>query len=302
MNSRSTKCFNDKHSFVRLFGLANKVVIFDEVHTYDSYTGTILNSLIRLLSQLDCTIIILSATLSNAAKRMLLGASVSSSIPNNYPQIVKASIKVLAAANCTVCWVGEDSLLFYSAGQSPTADTRNFRKQMNLASSKKTRLEAARRMFAKRFPSVDLKETTLSDLMGMEGKRIKQLYEEKALRCQVGWAGRSYTPGKFVLSDLTNKIITASNSALYAIALSAVYSLCYSPHIGFVHSGGPLPFVYDIADLYKENACIDLAFEITKELAGEYNRYYVSNMFRKRIISLGVLENISKDIEKVLGE
>lgn len=83
---------NAKHSFVRLFGLANKVVIFDEVHTYDSYTGTILNSLIRLLSQLNCTIIILSATLSNAAKRMLLGANISSSIPNNYPQIVKASI------------------------------------------------------------------------------------------------------------------------------------------------------------------------------------------------------------------
>lgn len=216
--------------------------------------------------------------------------------------VTHEAIKVLAAANCTVCWVGEDSLLFYSAGQSPTADTRNFRKQMNLASSKKTRLEVARRMFAKRFPSVDLKETTLSDLMGMEGKRIKQLYEEKALQYQVGWAGRSYTPGKFVLSDLTNKIITASNSALYAIVLSAVYSLGYSPHIGFVHSGSPLPFVYDIADLYKENACIDLAFELTKELAGEYNRYYVSNMFRKRIISLGVLENISKDIEKVLGE
>lgn len=216
--------------------------------------------------------------------------------------VTHEAIKVLAAANCTVCWVGEDSLLFYSAGQSPTADTRNFRKQMNLASSKKTRLEVARRMFAKRFPSVDLNETTLSDLMGMEGKRIKQLYEEKALRYQVGWAGRSYTPGKFVLSDLTNKIITASNSALYAIVLSAVYSLGYSPHIGFVHSGSPLPFVYDIADLYKENACIDLAFELTKELAGEYNRYYVSNMFRKRIISLGVLENISKDIEKVLGE
>lgn len=216
--------------------------------------------------------------------------------------ITHEAIKVLAAANCTVCWVGEDSLLFYSAGHSPTADTRNFRKQMNLASSKKTRLEVARRMFAKRFPSVDLKETTLSDLMGMEGKRVKQLYEEKALQYQVGWAGRSYTPGKFVLSDLTNKIITASNSALYAIVLSAVYSLGYSPHIGFVHSGSPLPFVYDIADLYKENACIDLAFELTKELAGEYNRHYVSNMFRKRIISLGVLENISKDIEKVLGE
>jgi len=55
---------NVKHFFVRTFGLAGKVVILDEVHSYDVYTGTILNSLVKALRQIGCTVIILSATLT----------------------------------------------------------------------------------------------------------------------------------------------------------------------------------------------------------------------------------------------
>lgn len=55
---------NVKHGFVRTFGLAGKVVILDEVHSYDSYTGTILDSLVKALNEIHCTVIILSATLS----------------------------------------------------------------------------------------------------------------------------------------------------------------------------------------------------------------------------------------------
>lgn len=57
-----------RHWFVRLFGLANKVVIFDEVHAYDTYTSTLLDRLIEWLSALECTVILLSATLPS--KRM----------------------------------------------------------------------------------------------------------------------------------------------------------------------------------------------------------------------------------------
>ncbi len=52
-----------RHWFVRLFGLANKVVIFDEVHAYDTYTSTLLDRLMEWLSKLDCSVILLSATL-----------------------------------------------------------------------------------------------------------------------------------------------------------------------------------------------------------------------------------------------
>jgi len=67
---------NVKHGFVRAFGLAGKVVILDEVHSYDAYTGTLLDALVSLLRSLHCTVIILSATLNQARRRTLLGAEV----------------------------------------------------------------------------------------------------------------------------------------------------------------------------------------------------------------------------------
>ena len=66
---------NVKHGFVRTFGLAGKVVILDEVHSYDVYTGTLLKVLVSALRQLQCTVIILSATLSTDKRRELLGVA-----------------------------------------------------------------------------------------------------------------------------------------------------------------------------------------------------------------------------------
>ena len=62
-----------KHFFVRQFGLAGKVVVLDEVHTYDLYTGTLIDVLVRRLRDLHCTVLILSATLTKARRRELLG-------------------------------------------------------------------------------------------------------------------------------------------------------------------------------------------------------------------------------------
>lgn len=215
--------------------------------------------------------------------------------------ITHEAVKVAAAANCAVCWVGEDSLLFYAAGVVPTADSRNLRRQVELAGDPKQALEVARRFFARRFPDADLKGKTLQQMMGMEGHRVRTLYRFKAEYYQVGWKGRSFVPNKFELSDVTNQVLTACNAALYGILCSSINSLGYSPHIGFIHSGSPLPFVYDLADLYKEHLCIDLAFSLTKDLAGRYNKHKVSTAFRKRVLEMNLLGLIGDDISSLLG-
>jgi CRISPR-associated protein Cas1 len=74
----------------------------------------------------------------------------------------------------------------------------------------------------------------------------------------------------------------------------------YLPHIGFVHSGSPLLFVYDLADLYKEHLCIDLAFFLTRELAGKYDKHKISGAFRERVLERYLLARIGPDIEDVL--
>ena len=216
--------------------------------------------------------------------------------------VTHEAVKTAAAANCSLCWVGEDSLLFYAAGYSPTANSRNLLRQAWLAAHPEHSVSVARDFFARRFPEADLEKKTLQEMMGMEGLRVRRLYDEKARQYNVGWKGRVFTPGNFELSDLTNQILTSTNAALYGILCSCVHSLGYSPHLGFIHSGSPLPFIYDLADLYKAELCIDLAFSLTLHLAGVYNKYTVSEAFRKRVLETKLLERIPEDIEGLIGE
>lgn len=215
--------------------------------------------------------------------------------------ITHDAVKTATSANCSVCWVGEDSLLFYAAGFLPTADTRNLKQQMALAADPEKSVTVARRMFARRFPDAELNGKSLKEMMGMEGHRVRSLYQAKAEEYQVGWKGRKFVPGKFETSDVTNQILTSSNAALYGILCSAVHSMGYSPHIGFIHSGSPLPFIYDLADLYKEHLCIDLAFALTRDMAGRYNKHKVSEAFRERVIEMDLLAKLADDIAEVLG-
>ena len=174
------------------------------------------------------------------------------------------------------------------------------RTQMLLAADDDKSVEVARRLFARRFPLAKLAGKSLKEMMGMEGYRVRQLYEQNAVKYNVGWKGRCFQPGKFEIGDITNQVLTSANAALYGILTSAVYSMGYSPHIGFIHSGSPLPFVYDMADLYKEWLCIDLAFSLTLEMAGKYNKAKVSAEFRKRVIEMDLLAKIGLDIQAIL--
>lgn len=236
----------------------------------------------------DCNVVPIPVATINT---LLLGPGTS---------VTHEAIKTATSANCSISWVGEDSLLFYAAGFLPTADTRNLKLQMTLASDDDYSLKVARAMFAKRFPDADLEGKTLSSMMGMEGNRVRALYQQKAEEYGVGWKGRQFIPGKFQVSDLTNQVLTSTNAALYGILCSVVHAMGYSPHIGFIHSGSPLPFVYDLADLYKEKLCVDLAFFLSREMAGRYDKHKVSDEFRKRVISMDLLNQVTSDINDLM--
>lgn len=88
-----------KHGFVRAFGLAGKVVILDEVHTYDAYTGTLLDALVKLLRELDCTVIILSATLNQERRQQMIGRKTNSMA---YPLITSLPNQAAAVTEVVV--------------------------------------------------------------------------------------------------------------------------------------------------------------------------------------------------------
>ena len=79
-----------KHFFVRHFALAGKVVILDEIHSYDLYTGKLIDKLIETLEKLGCTVIVLSATLSGKRREQIVSADgneVESPAKQPYPLI-----------------------------------------------------------------------------------------------------------------------------------------------------------------------------------------------------------------------
>ncbi|MDO4856409.1 MAG: type I-E CRISPR-associated endonuclease Cas1e [Thermoguttaceae bacterium] len=215
--------------------------------------------------------------------------------------ITHEAVKILASLNATVCWVGDDSLIFYAVGQAPTANTYNLKKQLALAADPEKSLAVAKKMFASRFPQADIRDKPLKELMVMEGQRVKACYLELAEKYKVGWKGRAYVPGEFQLSDMTNKLITSSNAALYALCSSIIYSLGFDPRVGFIHSGSPLPFVYDVADLYKEDLVFDLAFSLTAKMCGEYDRYKVLEEFKNRLLEYDFMGRCTKDVLDLMG-
>jgi CRISPR-associated endonuclease/helicase Cas3 len=106
-----------RHGFVRLFGLAGKTVILDEVHAYDPYTTTLMKRLLEWLAALGCSVVLLSATLPRARRRELLEAYAGSAatIPEcPYPRLITATNGAVTAvhvppseerrATVRVCW------------------------------------------------------------------------------------------------------------------------------------------------------------------------------------------------------
>ena len=90
---------NARHGFVRLFGLAGRTVILDEVHAYDAYTGGLIERLVNWLQQLGCRVVLMSATLPRTRQDSILRAWAGKDVPvpsgcyhrSSYPRISWAS-------------------------------------------------------------------------------------------------------------------------------------------------------------------------------------------------------------------
>lgn len=78
----------------------------------------------------------------------------------------------------------------------------------------------------------------------------------------VVWKGRKYDPKDWAAGDTANQAISAATSCLYGITEAAILAAGYAPAIGFIHTGKPLSFVYDIADLFKSESVIPLSFKL----------------------------------------
>lgn len=208
--------------------------------------------------------------------------------------ITHDAVKILSDCNCSIIWVSEDSTKCFASSITPTANTRNLQKQLKLAFDPIKSVEIARKLFNIRFDKIDSSDKTVKELMGIEGFKMKELYEKTANKYEIIWRNRETD---FFKSDTVNKNITIANQILYGIISSCIHSLGFSPHIGFFHVGSPLPFVYDLSDLYKEFYSIDLGFFLIEETNNIFDREKVYEEVKKRAIENNLLEQIIEDIK-----
>ncbi len=134
--------------------------------------------------------------------------------------------------------------------------------QARLALDDEARLKVVRKMYDLRFGEPAPERRSVDQLRGIEGARVRKLYELVAQRYGVRWTRRDYDPYDVGSGDLPNRCLSAGTSCLYGLAEAAVLAAGYAPAIGFLHTGKPLSFVYDVADVFKFETVVPEAFRI----------------------------------------
>lgn len=178
--------------------------------------------------------------------------------------VTHRAMELLGDSGACVIWVGERGVRQYAHGRSLSHSSRLLCQQAKYVSHPKLRLQVARKMYQMRFFE-DVSNLTMKQLRGKEGARVRQLYRQMAKTYGVPWRQRSYDPEDFSQGDPVNRALSAANVCLYGLAYCATVALGLSPGLGFVHTGHDLSFVYDLADLYKHDTSIPIAFQVARE-------------------------------------
>lgn len=220
-------------------------------------------------------------------------------------RISHAAVALAARTGTLITWVGEGGVRLYSAGQPGGARSDKLLWQAKLALDDAARLRIVRRMFQIRFGEAAPERRSVDQLRGIEGVRVRESYALLAQKYGVNWRRRKYDPKDWEAGDAPNRCLSAATACLHGLTEAAVLAAGYAPAIGFLHSGKPLSFVYDIADLWKLETVVPEAFRIAGQAAkGKLDmapdravRLACRDAFRRS----GLLSKIIPQIEDVLA-
>lgn len=211
-----------------------------------------------------------------------------------------AAMTLLGETGCTVVWCGEHGVRCYASGAATDRGARNVEQQARLWADAGAHMEVVHRMYRMRFAEDLPRDWTLAQIRGREGVRVRDAYARASAASGVVWAGRNYDRASWATADPVNKALSVANSCLYGLCHAVIAATGFSPSLGFVHSGYDLAFVHDVADLYKVDLTVPLAFEEARAgstgLETRVRRACRTAFFDKRI-----LERILPDIQRVLG-
>lgn len=214
-------------------------------------------------------------------------------------RISHAAVRLASQVGTLLVWIGEAGVRFYSAGQPGGARADRLLYQASLALDDEARLKVVREMYRRRFGDEPPVRRSVEQLRGIEGARVRETYKLLARKYGVQWKQRNYDVQDWDAADRPNRCLSAATSCLYGITEAAVLAAGYAPAIGFIHTGKPLSFVYDIADIYKFDTVVPVAFAVAARESANHEReirLQCRDMFRKSRL----LERIIPDIEAIL--
>ena len=214
--------------------------------------------------------------------------------------VTHAAMSLLIEHGVLVAWTGEDAVRCYAFGHSKARHARNLYHQATLWANPQTRFEVAVRMYSMRFSDPVPPRVSMAQLRAMEGRRVRKVYESWAEQTGVNWTGRNYKVDDWNHADPVNRALSVANSCLYGLCHAAILAGGFSPALGFVHVGNMLSFVYDIADLYKTEFSIPIAFQIGAQNPPELERV-VRMTCRQWFYQSKLLSRVIPDIRAVLG-
>lgn len=210
------------------------------------------------------------------------------------------AVALAARVGTLLVWVGEAAVRVYAAGQPGGARSDRLLYQARLALDESARLKVVRKMFELRFGESPPERRSVDQLRGIEGTRVRKLYEQLARQYGVPWKGRRYDPSQWEKADLVNQCLSAATACLYGVTEAAILAAGYAPAIGFLHTGKPRSFVYDVADLFKFQTVIPTAFQVAKKKPSQPEmavRHECRDVFREE----RVLKRLIPVIEEVLA-
>ena len=215
--------------------------------------------------------------------------------------VTQRAMELIGDTGVSVAWVGEHGVRYYAGGCALTHSARLLMKQAAFVSNQRKHLQVVRKMYELRFDGEDTAGLTLQQLRGREGSRMRKLYKACSVRTGVAWNGRAYDPDDFTGSDPVNQALSAGNACLYGLAYAVISALGCSPGLGFVHIGHERSFVYDVADLYKAEITIPIAFEIAAENPDDLPRE-TRRRVRDAMVRAHILERMVRDIKHLFSD
>lgn len=209
-------------------------------------------------------------------------------------------MELIGDAGVSVLWVGEQGVRFYASGRALTHRSTLLIRQAALVSNTHSHLQVVRKMYQMRFPDEDVSRLTMQQLRGREGARVRSIYRKESKRWHVPWNGREYDPDDFSAGDPVNQALSSGHACLYGLAHAVISALGCSPGLGFLHVGHERSFVYDVADLYKAEVTIPLAFEMAATQSKKDVPALTRRKTRDALAQRHVLERMVHDVRALL--